>query len=142
MLRNYVDAKRKNLETLIFMYVLTILKQTTKKTFSDECISSERKARRMVCSLRELYLLIHLFCIVIGIDLFFNKRHFNIWPKSGKYAKLCIHGILEFPREFPKKPPNVEIVSPITIANIPFKHPLIVDVNHKLMVKLQLLQRV
>lgn len=54
-----------------------------------------------------------------------TEWHFNVWPHKGAYASYgCLHGILEFPRDYPISPPTIQLACEI-------KHPSITTINNK-----------
>lgn len=44
--------------------------------------------------------------------------HFNLWPTKGSYQDLCIHGVIEFPWDYPRSPPSIHISNAIPHPNI------------------------
>ena len=47
-----------------------------------------------------------------------EEWHFNVWPAGGIYADCCIHGVIQFPTEYPQKPPTIELSVPIPHLNV------------------------
>ncbi len=61
----------------------------------------------------------HLSKRIRNIDkLLSPRRHFNIWPAKGKFKDFCFHGIMDFPRDYPVKPPTIEMTVKIPHESI------------------------
>merc|ERR1719242_2252682 len=47
-----------------------------------------------------------------------EEWHFNVWPTTGVYEGSCINGVIQFPTEYPQKPPTIELSVPIPHPNV------------------------
>merc|ERR1719361_2498666 len=47
-----------------------------------------------------------------------EEWHFNVWPSTGVYEDSCINGVIQFPTEYPQKPPTIELSVPIPHPNV------------------------
>merc|ERR1719361_2108658 len=47
-----------------------------------------------------------------------EEWHFNVWPSTGVYKDSCINGVIQFPTEYPQKPPTIELSVPIPHPNV------------------------
>eukprot|EP00485_Elphidium_margaritaceum_P022900 CAMPEP_0202710562 /NCGR_PEP_ID=MMETSP1385-20130828/22520_1 /ASSEMBLY_ACC=CAM_ASM_000861 /TAXON_ID=933848 /ORGANISM="Elphidium margaritaceum" /LENGTH=1596 /DNA_ID=CAMNT_0049370129 /DNA_START=389 /DNA_END=5179 /DNA_ORIENTATION=- len=61
-----------------------------------------------------------------------EEWHFNVWPATGIYRDCCINGVIQFPTEYPQKPPTVEL-------SVPIPHPNVKSISSKAWVNLDIL---
>ena len=61
-----------------------------------------------------------------------EEWHFNVWPTKGIYADYCINGVIQFPTEYPQKPPTIEL-------SVPIPHPNVKSISSKAWVSLDIL---
>eukprot|EP01083_Nonionella_stella_P178504 630770_1 len=61
-----------------------------------------------------------------------EEWHFNVWPISGVYIDYIINGVIQFPTEYPQKPPSIEL-------SVPIPHPNVKTVSSKAWVHLDIL---
>jgi len=61
-----------------------------------------------------------------------EEWHFNVWPTSGVYKDSCINGVIQFPTEYPQKPPTIEL-------SVPIPHPNVKHISSKAWVHLDIL---
>merc|ERR1719203_1655783 len=61
-----------------------------------------------------------------------EEWHFNVWPSKGVYASSCINGVIQFPTEYPQKPPTIEL-------SVPIPHPNVKSISSKAWVHLDIL---
>ena len=61
-----------------------------------------------------------------------EEWHFNVWPTTGVYKDSCINGVIQFPTEYPQKPPTIEL-------SVPIPHPNVKLISSKAWVHLDLL---